>query len=221
MQSVIDGIDTFIAHLQNSRHLSQLVHIPMANSKLLLLFLVGGLLSGCSSVKIVSDYSGPSDAVSTIRFSNLSAHGVAAGKFVESLTCDGTQFLQGANAPAASIGIAIENRGRRERYIGLQPGDLSTFTVERGKPLTVFGWAMTVSSIELVNCRVQVTFVPKEPEYQVAFRTTSGLSKCGFTFETAAGEPAAGVSRSYVAGGVADGPYCTALSEAEKRQLGL
>ena len=41
----------------------------------------------------------------------MSAHGVAAGKFVDALSCDGGQFLQGANAPDASIGVAIENKG--------------------------------------------------------------------------------------------------------------
>lgn len=193
----------------------------MSNLKLLPLVLVGGLLTGCSSLKTVVDYSGPSSAVSTIQFENLSAHGVAAGRFVDSLTCDGSQFLQGANAPDASIGVAIENNGRRERFIGMRPGESSTFAVERGKPLTVFGWAMAFGPVKIMDCKVQATFIPKESTYRLAFKTTPGLTKCGFSLQTATGELVEGVLRSFVAPGFADGPYCAALSPGEKRQLGL
>ena len=216
-----DGIDTLVAHIQNPHPASQRVHIPMAKSNFLLLVLFGALLTGCSSLKTVIDYSGPSNAVSTIQFENMSAHGVAAGKFVDALSCDGGQFLQGANAPDASIGVAIENKGRRERFIGMRSGESRTFAVERGKALTVFGCTMAIGSVEIMNCRVQVTFVPKESIYRLAFKTTSGLSKCGFSLQTATGEPVDGVLRPFVSPSFADGPYCAALSSAEKRQLGL
>ena len=54
-----DGIDTLVAHIK-SAPASQRVHIPMAKSNFLLLVLFGALLTGCSSLKTVIDYSGPS-----------------------------------------------------------------------------------------------------------------------------------------------------------------